>query len=79
MTPRKPADASTHPCRIPQCGTQIPLDYLMCRPHWWAVPRPIRQAVWDTWRGGAGVLDPGYRAAVRVAVRAVTGQDGGES
>jgi hypothetical protein len=64
------AQADTHRCRIPGCGQAVPLARLMCRPHWYQVPKPLRDRIWATWRSGAGVFDPEYREAVRQAVEA---------
>jgi hypothetical protein len=66
--------SETHECAMSRaglCGRRVPLHMLMCRPHWFQVPGHIRDAIWATWLGGAGVLDPGYQRAVRDAVAAV--------
>ncbi|MBO0820990.1 MAG: hypothetical protein J2P26_09095 [Nocardiopsaceae bacterium] len=58
-------------CRIPGCPAPVSTRRLMCRPHWYQVPKHLRDQVWATWRSGAGILDPAYRQAVRQAVATV--------
>lgn len=66
------ATAGTHRCPGPECTEQVPAHMLMCRSHWYAVPGPIRQAVWATWKGGAGAGTPAYTAAITRAIEAVS-------
>lgn len=70
-----PARLNRHKCRVPGCTQMVRPDRLMCRPHWHQVPRPLQEIIWATWRSGAGVFDPEYRAAVRDAVAAVQAQE----
>lgn len=58
-------------CRIPGCRTRVGRRRLMCRPHWYQVPKPLRDVIWATWRSGAGIFTPDYRHAVCQAVAAV--------
>ena len=58
-------------CRIPGCTATVSPERLMCRPHWYQVPKHLRDLIWATWRSGAGVLSPAYRHAVRQAITAV--------
>lgn len=73
MTIKKPdlARPGRHRCKVPDCQVTVTLNRLMCLPHWYQVPEPLRKEIWATWRNGAGVFDPAYRAAVREAVAAV--------
>jgi hypothetical protein len=32
------------------CGLQLSHGSLMCRKHWFMVPRELRTEVWSTWR-----------------------------
>lgn len=60
-------------CAIPDCIVFAGEDHLMCRRHWWLVPRPIRKRVWDAYRGytrGFGDLEL-LRASQQEAVDAV--------
>lgn len=48
-----------HHCHAIGCEAVIPASYLMCRFHWFQVPRRIRDAVWAAYRPGQEVtLDP---------------------
>jgi hypothetical protein len=66
---------TAHACAVPDCDKTAPLGLLMCRRHWYAVPKPAQREVWRTWKlllsGGHG-MRPVYEAAVKVAVDAVT-------
>jgi hypothetical protein len=42
---------------------------LACRPHWYSVPKPLRDAVWAAWEDGAG--SPAHTAAIDAAIRAM--------
>jgi len=58
-------------CPISGCGDQIDPSRLMCRRHWYMVPKETRDEVWATWRSGHGAYSRGHRNAVRRAVAAV--------
>lgn len=58
-------------CSIPGCGNQIDPSRLMCRAHWYVVPKTMRDRVWATWRSGQGAFSAEHQDAVRVAVAAV--------
>jgi hypothetical protein len=57
-------------CPVPGCRAQIDATRLMCRAHWYLVPKCIRDRVWATWRSGHGALSPEHREAVRAAIAA---------
>ena len=40
--------------------------------HWREVPKPVRRAVWIAWRRGAGAGTPAHRAAIRLAITALS-------
>ncbi len=67
----RPAPPRAASCRIPGCRAVVGRRRLMCRPHWYQVPKPLRDLIWATWRSGAGAFTPGYLQAVRQAVAAV--------
>lgn len=77
MTGRGPA-AGSHQCPVDRCPVQVGRDRLMCRPHWYAVPKPMRDAVWATWRSGAGAGTPAHTAAITAAVAAVNARQEGD-
>jgi hypothetical protein len=57
-------------CPVPGCGDQIDPSRLMCRRHWYRVPRQLRDQVWATWRSGQGALSREHQDAVRTAIAA---------
>lgn len=57
-------------CPIAGCGEQIDPSRLMCRGHWYLVPKQIRDRVWATWRSGQGASSPEHQEAVRLAITA---------
>ena len=59
-----------HSCPISGCGEQIDPSRLMCRGHWYLVPKQIRDRVWATWRSGQGASSPEHREAVCLAITA---------
>ena len=58
-------------CPIPLCERPIDPSRLMCRVHWYMVPKEIRDEVWATWQSGRAAYSSEHRAAVRKAVVAV--------
>ena len=41
-----------HVCHWPGCGKQVPPAMWGCRPHWFALPRVLRDRIWDSYRPG---------------------------
>ncbi len=39
-----------HKCPKDNCGEQIPSHLLACSPHWYDIPKPIRDEVNKSWR-----------------------------
>lgn len=37
-------------CPVDRCDNPLTTGSLMCRRHWFMVPRPMRDEVWATWR-----------------------------
>jgi hypothetical protein len=60
-----------HKCPGPGCDKQVPADMLMCRAHWYQVPKALRNAVWAAWRRGEGAGSPAHTAAITAAIEAV--------
>jgi hypothetical protein len=64
-------------CRVRGCRARIGRDRLMCRPHWYQVPKPLRDQVWAAWRSGAGAATSEYRQAAAQAITAAqAGREG---
>jgi hypothetical protein len=57
-------------CPIPGCLSQIDPTRLMCRDHWYLVPKQIRDRVWATWQSGQRAFSPEHKEAVRKAIAA---------
>jgi hypothetical protein len=75
VTGRGPG-AEGHRCPVGDCRVTVGPDRLMCRPHWYSVPRPVRDAVWAAWRTGAGAGTPEHAAAIAAAIRAASNRLG---
>ena len=39
-------------CDAPGCDVPVRRGILMCRPHWFQVPKPLRDAIGQTWASG---------------------------
>lgn len=66
-------------CAANGCGIAVKRGMLMCKGHWFSLPKPLRDNVWRTWRRAFNAeyrvgIDPETRlrdiAAYREAVRA---------
>jgi hypothetical protein len=57
-------------CAVPGCGVPIDPSRLMCRRDWYAVPKPLRDRVWATWRSGRDTATAEHLEAVRLAILA---------
>ena len=61
-------DSPAGRCPVPGCGEQIDLCRMMCRRDWYAIPKPLRDRVWATWRPGRDALDADHQEAVPMAI-----------
>ena len=41
-----------HTCPHPDCAASVPLDMYSCRPHWFSLPKQIRDEIWAGYREG---------------------------
>jgi hypothetical protein len=57
-------------CPVAGCRDQIDPSRLMCRRHWYLVPKQVRDRVWATWRSGQGALSMEHLEAVCMAMTA---------
>jgi hypothetical protein len=60
-----------HNCPATGCQRSVPSHMLMCRNHWYMVPKPLRDDVWDAYAGGAGVGTDEHTGAIFAAIGAV--------
>lgn len=56
-----------HECPAPGCDRLVDSQQLACRPHWYQIPKVLRDAVWRAYRG-PGVGSPEHTEAVLAAV-----------
>jgi len=63
----------THECPANGCTARVPYHQLACRPHWYRIPKPFRDAVWRTYQQ-EGQGSPAHTAAIRAAVGALNGE-----
>jgi hypothetical protein len=70
---RRAASASVrragHVCRA-RLREAIAPSRMICRADWYAVPRPLRDRVWATWRSSSGAVSAEHQDAVGQAVAA---------
>lgn len=68
-----------HTCHAIECKVQVKPAMLMCKRHWFSVPKAIRDAVWANYRSGQeGDWKPSkeYCEAAKLAVRAAAEKEG---
>lgn len=44
--------ASEHVCHAQGCTKHVPPRMFMCKPHWSALPKAMRDRIWDTYVPG---------------------------
>ena len=57
----------THRCPAPGCQVKVPVEQLACKPHWYSIPKPLRDAVWHTYRHEGPGSQP-HAAAIDAAI-----------
>lgn len=70
--------AEPHLCHAKGCKVRVPRRMLMCRKHWFMVPRDLQAAVWATYVDGQeNRMDPTpeYLAAAKAAIDAVAAKE----
>ncbi len=63
---------STHHCHATGCTAAVPPKMFMCRRHWFRLPKPYRDAIWDAYVPGQEVRKdptPEYLAAAQTAIQ----------
>jgi len=69
----------THRCHARGCNVAVPPKRLMCRRHWFMVPREIRNRVWATYSPGQEITktpSSQYLDAAFAAIEAVAKAEG---
>lgn len=57
-----------HKCAADGCEKIVPSDRLMCKPHWFKVPKDRRDRIWA---GYQNYMGPDYDVAVELAIEYV--------
>jgi hypothetical protein len=68
-----------HLCHAEGCDQPVPPRMLMCRRHWFMVPKKMQDAVWDEYIPGQEVRKdptPDYLDAAHAAIEAVAKKEG---
>ena len=62
--------SGTSTCFWPGCPKAVPVSRLGCRPHWFALPKVLRDAIWAHYRPGqdAASCTPEYRDALHAVL-----------
>ena len=67
---RRARQTRRHGCHWPGCRQQVPPAMWGCRTHWFLIPKPLRDAIWRTYRPGqeegGGVSTDYFEAAAAV-------------
>lgn len=56
-----------HTCHWPGCQKQVPPTLWGCAPHWFAIPKPLRDRVWQAYAPGQEETGRPSREYVEVA------------
>lgn len=68
-----------HTCHATGCERRVPPVMFTCRPHWFSLPKPMRDAIWRTYRlGQCDDMNPSvaYCEAAKAAVIFLARKDG---
>lgn len=57
-----------HTCHWPGCKTQVPPAMWGCKPHWFSLPRPLRNKIWATYQPGQEITGRPSRQYVSAAL-----------
>lgn len=70
-------EVGVHICHWPGCGKTVPARLWGCREHWFALPKRIRDRIWEFYRPGQEVTktpSADYLAAAREAQEWIASQ-----
>lgn len=60
----------SHTCHWPGCVREVPPKLWGCKPHWFRLPKPIRDEIWRTYVPGQEISKTPSRAYIAAAQRA---------
>lgn len=66
-TPQQPAK---HVCHWPGCAKAVPPAMWGCKPHWFRLPKRLRDRIWETYRAGQEISKTPSAAYITVAQEA---------
>lgn len=72
---RGPAPKHRHTCHWPGCERDVPPAMWGCSPHWFSLPKPLRDDIWRAYRPGQEITktpSDAYVAAARAVQRWIT-------
>lgn len=61
----------SHTCHARGCEAEVPPAMFMCKKHWFALPKPLRDEVWRTYRRGQEVSKDPSKAYLEAASAAI--------
>lgn len=64
--------AVIHICHAMGCERTVPPRYLMCRRHWFMVPKSLRKLIWQTYRPGQETDKRPSKVYLEYAKQAIT-------
>ncbi len=62
-----------HKCYVPHCNKQVPDNQGMCKPHWFRVPKPLRDEIFRSYREKDGTNGARWLEAIKIVDAEVTG------
>lgn len=64
----------TRECPVAGCTNKHDRSMLMCRGHWFSVPKPLRDELWRAYRSEEGVFSEAYDEAREACIAAAEGR-----
>lgn len=58
---------TVHTCHWPGCTKRVPPALWGCKPHWYRLPKELRDRIWATYRPGQEVTKDPSNAYLEVA------------
>lgn len=65
-----------HTCHHPRCNTPVPEKMFACRPHWFSLPKRIRDRIWDEYVPGQEIRKDPTGGYINAAVEAINYWEG---